>query len=221
MFGHEKRTLGYNFYRISGNGHYSLGTSRNNLDYGNATAQTFWQIRWPICSYHRDSASYCCLGKHMAVDMARSCIVQRKFGRVSARIMTKEEWKFRANFIHCTHHRNTIFRKWVGYILNLATYFIFRKSKIDIWFALNYHLCCSRLRHCTTSRKVEGSIPDGTFEISYWLNPFGRTMPLGLTQPLTQMLEAESTPQLTRNISFGVKAAGAWGWQRCHLHVPI
>ena len=38
-------------------------------------------------------------------------------------------------------------------------------------------------------------------------------MALGSTQPLTEMN--------TRNISWGVKAAGAWGWQPYHLHVPI
>ena len=36
-------------------------------------------------------------------------------------------------------------------------------------------------------------------------------MALGLTQPLTEMS--------TSYISWGVKAAGAWGWQPYHLHV--
>jgi len=35
---------------------------------------------------------------------------------------------------------------------------------------------------------------------------------MGSTQPLTGMS--------TRNISWGVKAAGAYGWQPYHLHVP-
>jgi len=51
------------------------------------------------------------------------------------------------------------------------------------------------LRHCTTSRKVSGSIPDGVTGIFHWHNPSGRTMALGLTQPLTEMS--------TRNISWG------------------
>jgi hypothetical protein len=38
-------------------------------------------------------------------------------------------------------------------------------------------------------------------------------MALGLTQPLTEMS--------TRNISWGVKVVGAYGWQPYHLHVPI
>jgi hypothetical protein len=51
--------------------------------------------------------------------------------------------------------------------------------------------------HCATNRNVAGSIPDGVT----WHNPFGRTMALGSTQPLTEMC--------TRYISWGVKAAGA------------
>ena len=47
--------------------------------------------------------------------------------------------------------------------------------------------------------KVAGSIPDGV--IGTFHNPSGRTMALRLTQPLTEIS--------TRNISSGVKAAGA------------
>ena len=57
-----------------------------------------------------------------------------------------------------------------------------------------------------------GSIPDGVNIIFHWHNPSVRTMALWLTQPLTEM-----SP---RNISWGVKAAGALGWQSFHLHVP-
>jgi hypothetical protein len=42
-----------------------------------------------------------------------------------------------------------------------------------------------------------GSIPDGVIGIYHWHNPFGRTMALGSTQPLTEMS--------TRNISWGGK----------------
>ena len=38
-------------------------------------------------------------------------------------------------------------------------------------------------------------------------------MALGSPQPLTEMR--------TRNISWGVKAVGAWGWQPYHLQAPI
>ena len=69
------------------------------------------------------------------------------------------------------------------------------------------------LRDCATSWKVAGSIHFGVFRIFNWLNLSGRTMALGLTQPLTWMT--------TGNISWGVKAAGAWSWQPYHLHLPI
>ena len=45
----------------------------------------------------------------------------------------------------------------------------------------------SWLRHCATSRKVGGSIPDGVIGFYHWHNPSGRTMALGSTQPLTEM----------------------------------
>jgi len=45
----------------------------------------------------------------------------------------------------------------------------------------------SCLRHCTTSRKVVGSIADDVIVIFHWHNPSGRIMALELTQPLTEM----------------------------------
>jgi hypothetical protein len=59
----------------------------------------------------------------------------------------------------------------------------------------------SWLRHCIRNRKFAGSIPDGVIGFFHWHNPVGRTMALGSTQPLTEMS--------TRNVSWGVKAAGA------------
>ena len=61
----------------------------------------------------------------------------------------------------------------------------------------------SWLRHCATSRKVAGSISDGVTGIFYRHNPSGRTMALGLTQPLTEMS--------TRNISWGSKGGRCIG----------
>jgi len=58
----------------------------------------------------------------------------------------------------------------------------------------------SWLRHCATSRKVAGSIADGVTGAFHSHDPSGRTMALGLTQILTE--------KSTRNISWGVKAAG-------------
>ena len=53
----------------------------------------------------------------------------------------------------------------------------------------------SWLRHCASSRKVAGSIPDSVIGIFHGQIPSGRTMALGLIQPLTEMC--------TRNISWG------------------
>ena len=57
------------------------------------------------------------------------------------------------------------------------------------------------VKHYATNRQVAGSIPDGVFGIFQWHNTSSHTMALGLTQPLTEMS--------TRNISWGVKTAGA------------
>jgi hypothetical protein len=56
-------------------------------------------------------------------------------------------------------------------------------------------------RHCATSRKVAGSIPDDVPGIFHLHNPSDRTVALELTQPLTEMN--------TRKNSWGVKAADA------------
>jgi len=45
----------------------------------------------------------------------------------------------------------------------------------------------SWLRHCATRRKVAGSVPDGVIGFFHWHNPSGRTVALGLTQPLIEM----------------------------------
>jgi len=63
-----------------------------------------------------------------------------------------------------------------------------------------------------TVPKITGSIPDGVVRNFPWHNPSGRTMALGLIQPLTEMS--------TRSFSWVVKAAGAQGWQYYHNHVP-
>jgi len=71
---------------------------------------------------------------------------------------------------------------------------------------------CSWLTHCATSPKVAYSITDAVNGIFHWHNPSGRTMDLGSTQPLKEMS--------SRYTSWGVKSAGAWGWQSYQLQVP-
>ena len=52
----------------------------------------------------------------------------------------------------------------------------------------------SRLMHCATCRKAEGSIPDGFTGIFHRHNPSGRIMALGLTQALTEMSKCKAVP---------------------------
>ena len=78
-----------------------------------------------------------------------------------------------------------------------------RKKKL--WH--HYSSICTQwrswMRHCATSRKVAGSIPDGVIGIFHWRNRSGRTMALGFTQPLTEMS--------ARNISWGGKGGRCVG----------
>ena len=83
--------------------------------------------------------------------------------------------------------------QWKPY-LTLGCQWIFVLT-VDIW-GTRWR---SWSRHCATSRKVAGSIPDDVIEIFNWHNPSGHTMALGLTQPLTEIS--------TRNVFLGVKAA--------------
>jgi hypothetical protein len=47
------------------------------------------------------------------------------------------------------------------------------------------HAAAQWLRHCATNRKVSGSIPHSVIGIFHWHNPYGRTMSLESTHPLT------------------------------------
>jgi hypothetical protein len=64
------------------------------------------------------------------------------------------------------------------------------------------NLFLREVRHCATSRKVAGSIPDCHWNFFIDLTS-GRTIELGSTQPPIEMSIS--------NISYGVKAAGAYG----------
>ena len=80
-----------------------------------------------------------------------------------------------------------------------ATIFEVPQPGVISWVRISIALCShdafihrffpllSWLRHCATNRKVAGPIPDGVTGIFQWLNPSGRTMALGWTQPLTEM----------------------------------
>ena len=72
---------------------------------------------------------------------------------------------------------------------------------------------CSWLRHCATSWKVMGSVPDGVTGIFHWHSP-ERTVALGLTQPVTEMS--------TRNISWEEISMtfSLWRFWGCQPHTP-
>jgi hypothetical protein len=72
------------------------------------------------------------------------------------------------------------------------------KQAVTFWLQT---LDTSFLKHCITSRKVTGLMPDGVIGIFHCLNPSGRIVARESTQPLPKMS--------TRNISWGVNVAGA------------
>jgi len=61
--------------------------------------------------------------------------------------------------------------------------------------------------------KVAASIPDGVIEIFLWRDTSSRTTALRPTLPLTEIS--------TRNISWGVKAAGVYSWQPYYFYMRI
>jgi hypothetical protein len=105
----------------------------------------------------------------------------------------------RGNGENCIMRRTSIF-SFVPLIavqnyLQLSRYTILRISKqtfLPFWYLHHLHSCS---RHCAISWKVAGSIPDSIIGLFHLHNPFGRTMALGSTQPLTEMS--------TRSISWG------------------
>ena len=68
---------------------------------------------------------------------------------------------------------------WVQF---LEYFLVFLINVLPPYRSTQWH---SSLRHCATSRKVTGLIPDGVIGIFHSHNSSGRTMTLGLTQTLT------------------------------------
>ena len=91
----------------------------------------------------------------------------------------------------------SIFEEIKSSFLNVADFFKYScsdTSHFDVGLVLYWGTRWRRwFWHRATSRKVEGSIPDGV--IGIFRNPSGRTVALGWPQPLTDMS--------TRNISWG------------------
>ena len=88
---------------------------------------------------------------------------------------------------------NSVFQNTGSYTLHKPNFVSFSL----IFFEFLEMPCLGR--HYATKRMVSGSIPDDVIGIFHWYNPSDRTMPVGWTQPLTEMS--------TRNISLRVKVA--------------
>ena len=67
----------------------------------------------------------------------------------------------------------------------------------------------SWLRHCATSRKVKGSIPDGVTGIFHWLWPHHGPG-----------IDSASNRNEYQEFSWEVEVAGVKSWQPYYLHVP-
>jgi hypothetical protein len=139
---------------------------------------------------------------------------------VDMHMIEKEALAFCIWTKHHVPSSNYIYSAVWGFNMNLSNSAIFGEIMMPICFLLSIWslLYCvlfyipwipwswgmrwhSWLRHCATSWKVTGSIPDGVIGIFYWLNPSGHTVALGSTQPVTEMS--------TRHISGGIKVASA------------
>jgi len=75
--------------------------------------------------------------------------------------------------------RHAVFERWTWRYIKQTP--VFKGLVQDSCGARCWWL--SWLRHCATSRKVAGSIPDGVIGIFYWHNSSNRTMALCSTQP--------------------------------------
>jgi hypothetical protein len=87
--------------------------------------------------------------------------------------------------------RNTDYS--VRVVRNYITFFLVYHVRVRVLPLVRDTWWYSWLRNFVTSRKVAGSIPNRVIGFFHWHNPSGRTMALGLTQPLTEMS--------TRNVS--------------------
>ena len=81
---------------------------------------------------------------------------------------------------------------------------------LSFTFLLHLMRWRSWLRHCATSQKVAGSIPDGIIGIFHWHNPSSRTMALGSTQPLTEMSRADNLATFMCRLSWNLGTSTSW-----------
>ena len=73
-------------------------------------------------------------------------------------------------------------------IQTVNTFWLLQVNAECLFFTWDGGRVAQWLRCCATNRKVAGSIPDGVIGIFHWHNPSDRTMALGSTQSLTEMI---------------------------------
>jgi hypothetical protein len=95
----------------------------------------------------------------------------------------------------CSLHKTFYSAMFMYCLEGLSKYSVYVEHLLSVTWLRGGTWWRSWLRHCATSWKVAGLIPDGVTGIFHWHNPSSCTMALGLTQPLTEMS--------TRNISWG------------------
>jgi hypothetical protein len=89
-----------------------------------------------------------------------------------------------------THNNANVYfyRKPISALVMSHHQALSKKKTLKLQFRMDrLHYRGSRLRHCSTSRTVAGSIPEGVNGIFHWHNLSSLTMALGLTEPLTEM----------------------------------
>ena len=106
---------------------------------------------------------------------------------------------------------------------------IWKVKRLELW----WQLYCTSLPSASRTGRL---YPPGMFLVLIfnrgWVNPramVGSEGNMSLKNPVTPpgidpgnfRLVVQRTEMSARNISWGVKAAGAKGWQPYHLHVPI
>jgi len=110
-----------------------------------------------------------------------------------------EVWRFVAQIrpVNCALCHSRVFR--TAWHIRTTLHHNFYDKYHSIPYINGGNQWRSWLKHCAKSRKVAGSIPNCVTGIFHWHKPSGRTMALGLSQPLTEMS--------TSNVSWGSKGS--------------
>jgi hypothetical protein len=86
--------------------------------------------------------------------------------------------------------KNSVVFNFKGQRLEIVTDTFWKFAQLYVTWKWRLFCVCTYIYtyiYISTSQKVEGSIADGVIGIFHWHNPFGRTMALVSTRPLTEM----------------------------------